>query len=303
MHTFERIIETSDKQPAAAARRPERSQPGERPKPGERPEARPRSPEQARAIHESYRQQQPPEARAQAQAYEARLFRQNERAMRDALERAEVHRPDRPGVHSAYDKLQGQLGESCYHYSHGGGVGLVNDLNAELGKHSAVFDSTSPREMASLKTHLSEKKGAAEAAYAKDLRGLVGAQDSHKHDLVVDKLWEMRQAGGREWARAEAILPPSVAGARSPAEMKTALIDESTLRIPADQVEATRAHVVRNAMRNPELYGIDPNASPQEMNMRANMLAMKVRPLADGLTSHDLRVMTRELYRHKFGPA
>lgn len=303
MNPYERVIEMSDKRPAEA-RRPERpGTGGERSKPEQRPEARPRSPEQARAIHDAYRNQMPAEAQTRNQTHESRVFGQNERAMRDALERAEVHRPDRPGVHSAYSKLQGQLGESCYHYSRGGGVGLVNDLNTELGKHNAVFDSTSAREMASIKTHLSEKNPKAHYAYAQDLREMVGAQDSHKHDAVTGKLWTMKQAGGREWARAEATLPSSVAGARSPAEMKTALIDESALRIPVDQVDATRAHVIKSAMRDPELYGIDPNTPPSEREMRANMLAMKVRPLADGVTSHDLRVMTRELYQRKFGPA
>jgi len=89
--------------------------------------------------------------------------------------------------------------------------------------------------------------------------------------------------------------------ARSPEAMKTALVDESALRIPADQVQPTRDHVVRNAMRHPEKYGIDPNAPPAEREMRANMLAMKVRPLADNLTSHDLRLMSRECYLRRFG--
>ncbi len=54
-------------------------------------------------------------------------------------------------------------------------------------------------------------------------------------------------------------------------------------------------------MRHPEKYGIDPNARLPEREMRANMLAMKVRPLADNLTSHDLRLMSRECYLRRFG--
>jgi hypothetical protein len=276
-----------EKKPDIAPRRPEQPPPEQR--------ARPTARDQK--VHEAYKAQRAPGDRA----YEAALFERNERVMRDTVERAEVIKPDKAGKYTAHNKMQGQLAESAYHYANGGAVGLVNDLNADLGKHNAVFDSSSSRELTSIKTHLSEKNPNAQYAYAKDLRGMVGAQDSHKHDKVTDKLWEMKKAGGREWARVETILPRSVAEARSPAAMKTALIDESTLRIPADQVQPTRDHVARSAMRSPELYGIDPRAPLAEREMRANMLALKVKPLAEGLTSHDLRLMARRCYQDKCG--
>lgn len=232
-------------------------------------------------------------------AYETRLFKNNERAMRDTVENAEVRNPDKANKRYGYHKIQGKLGESLHHYHNGGGIGLVNDLNNELGTHSEVFDSSSSREMASIKTHLSNDK-TAPGTYAQDLREMVRAQNSHKHDALTEKLWVKREAGGREWAKAKTQLPESVAEASTRAEMKTALVDEAVLRIPADQVQATRDHVVRNAMRSPELYGIDAKAPPAERQMRANMLAMKVRPLAEGISSHDLRVMTRECYQRRF---
>jgi hypothetical protein len=280
------IAEKVEKPPDMDIRRPEKHQ-VERARPSARD----------LKVHEAYNAQRDPEKRA----YEAQLFKRNERAMRHTVETAEVIQPDKAGKHAAVDKIQGQIGESVHHYNNGGAIGLVNDLNNDLGKHNALFDSSSSRELTSIKTHLSEKNQNAPAAYAKDLREMVGAQDDHKHDMVTGKLWEMRKNDGREWDRAEAILPPSVTQARTPEAMKSAIIDEAVLRIPSDQVAATRAHVVRNAMRSPELYGIDPKAPPLEREMRANMLAMKVRPLAEGVTSHDLRVMTRQCYQNKFG--
>lgn len=282
------VAEKVDKPKAAEATRPEAKK--------DAPE-RARPTERDRRVHEAYKAQRDPAERA----HETQLFKDNERAMRHTVDTAEVIRPDKGAKHAAHDKIQGQLAESVYHYKHGGAVGLVNDLNAEVGKHNALFDSSSSRELTSIKTHLSEKNANAPAAYAGDLREMVGAQDGHKHDLLTNKLWEMRQNGGREWARAEAVLPRSVAEARTPEAMKTALADESALRIPADQVQPTRDHVVRNAMRHPDKYGLDPNAPLSEREMRANMLAMKVRPLADGLTAHDLRLMTRHCYQQKFG--
>lgn len=282
------IIEKVEKPKAADVPRPKRE--------GDAAErARPTA--RDRQVHEAIKAQRP-EAKA---AYQEALFQRNERAMRHTVETAEVIKPDKAAQYSAHNKIQGQVAESAYHYTHGGAVGLVNDLNTAVGKHNAIYDTSSSREVASIKTHLSEKNKNAPGTYARDLRKMVGELDGQKHDKLSNQLWEKKQAGGREWARAEAVLPPEVVGARTPEAMKTALIDKSALRIPADQVQPTRDHVVRNAMRHPETYGIDPKAPPVEREMRATMLAMKIKPLADNLTSHDLRLMSRECYQRRFG--
>lgn len=233
-------------------------------------------------------------------AYEKALYDRNDKAMRHAADTAEV---SAVGSRTDYGKIQGTLAEGLHHYSRGGAIGLVHDVNAELGNHNPVFDASSSRELTSIKTHLSEKNRNAPGSYASDLREMVGAQDSHKVDGFADKLWTMKQSGGEEWRRAETFLPSGVRGARSPAEMRAAVVDEAVLRIPTDQVEPTRQYVIRNAQRYPEVYGLDPLATPKELEVRANMLAMKIKPIADGVTSHDMRVMTRQCYQNRYGYA
>lgn len=233
-------------------------------------------------------------------AYEKTLYGRNEKAMGHARDAAEV---SAAGSRIDYGKIQGTLGEGLHHYSRGGAIGLVHDVNAELGNHNPVFDASSSRELTSIKTHLSEKNRNAPGSYAHDLREMVGAQDSHKVDGFADKLWAMKRAGGEEWRRAETFLPGGVRAARSPAEMRAATVDEAVLRIPADQVEPTRQYVIRNAQRYPEVYGLDPRATPDELETRANMMAMKIKPIADGVTSHDMRIMTRQCYQNQYGRA
>lgn len=273
---------------------PERARPVERARPAE--QARP---ERVRPADKPIRHPEARSARAPENLpAEKALFAKNERAMRYAVENAACSPNAGAGD---IRKLQGSLGEGLHHYSRGGGIGLVHDLNTDLGRNNAVFDASSRQELTSIKTHLRAKESAAANAYANDLREMVGAQDSHKVNGAADRLWAMKEQGGERWRRAETFLPQGVREARTPEQMRAAVVDEAALRIPADQVEAARACVVRNAMRHPETYGLDPLSGPAEREAQANMMAMKIKPLADSVTSHDLRLMTRQCYQKRYG--
>lgn len=227
-------------------------------------------------------------------AAEQKMFADNEPAMRYGREAAHL---SPAGSQTDYGKLQGALGEGLHHYSNGGAFGFVNDLNDKIGKNNPGFDSSSRKELTSIKTHLSEKRSDLSDRYASDLRTMVGAKEGQKLDKFTDRVWQMKAEGGQKWYEAKAVLPAGVVNAESPAAMRTAVVDEAVLRIPADHVGQARDYVLRNAQRHPAVYGLDPTADATERETRANMLAMKIQPLADSVTSQDISRMTRANYQ------
>ena len=78
------------------------------------------------------------------------------------------------------------------------------------------------------------------------------------------------------------------------------MVDDAVMRIPADQVEPARAYIVRVATKRPELYGLDPNLAPAELDLQAHLLAGKIKALAPAVTAHDIRLMTGHGYRQRF---
>lgn len=215
--------------------------------------------------------------------------------MGQALEDAEVIRP---GI-VAYRKLSGALGESLYQWEHGGRVGLVRDLNSAVGNHLELLDASSPQELTSIKAYVTGRQDP-RGNYASALRELIGEKEPQKLNALSDKLWKMKQEEALQWKRAEAGLPENIVRAQSPMEMRAAIVDTATMRIPDDHVVPVREHVYRCAVANPENYGISPDQEPSQIESKARLLTLKVRSLAEGTTSRDIKIMSAELYKRKF---
>lgn len=213
-----------------------------------------------------------------------------------AAEHAEVQQRGLVG----YRKVSGAVGEGVYLSANGGSIGLVNDLNERLGNHCKLFDGCSPQEMASIKTYVTGREDPS-GRYTHALREMVGQVEPQKLDGLAQELWDIRQQEPERWAAMRDQLPPSLAQAEDVASMRSRLVDDAVMRIPADHVEGARAHVLRNAVKRPELYGIDASLSKEQIEGQAVMLANKIRPLAPDVNGHDLRVMAGHAYRKRFG--
>lgn len=227
---------------------------------------------------------------------EQTLFKIHDKAMGQSLRDAEIIQP---GL-TAYRKLSGSLGESLYQWERGGRVGLVRDLNVELGNHLRLLDASSPQELASIKTYVTGR-GDPRGNYTAALRELLGSRNPHKLDALATRLLQMKGEGDPRWRRAVTGLPAVVAQAESPAEMRAAIVDSAVMRIPHDQVAGVREYVYQRALTVPSAFGLAPNLRGAALEAQANLLALKVQPLCERADALEIRRMARELYWRKFG--
>jgi hypothetical protein len=194
-----------------------------------------------------------------------------------------------------YDSLCGTLGEELAVR----GIGGAN-LDSMVKKNFEVFDVTTPDEIASVKSHVVGNIDNAIGNYAKDLRCAMGISEEAKYEVPVNSLLEAKN-NPEQWEVLKASLPEGIQEASTPEEMRFAIQEASTLRIPVDHVEQVREYLDKVVPKNPELYGIPADLSEEEFKVHMDALKDRVRPIAEGITSHDMRVANRELFQQRFG--
>ncbi len=163
-----------------------------------------------------------------------------------------------------------------------------------------MFDAVNHEEIASVKTHIIGQEENAIANYAKDLRATLGLveDEQEKLDKAANSLWEARSDADK-WKFLSANMPEAIRNASSQEELKEALKETASLRIPADHVEKVREYLDRVAQKEPELYGLPNDSSSEEFASALDDLKARVLPINEGLTAHEMRLAAKEIYQRK----
>jgi hypothetical protein len=194
---------------------------------------------------------------------------------------------------SLYSDACGTLGEELCVRANG-----LNRLDETLKNNTPVFDASSDTELASVKAHIVGNEENAIGNYAHDLRSAMGLVDEDTFTKAATTLWDAR-ADPEKWSYLQEHLPEKVCNAASIEELAEAMRESATLRVPADHVDKINEYLDRVAEKNPKLYGIDPETSPEEMQAKIDALKARVLPIAEGVTAHDMRVSARDVFRTK----
>jgi hypothetical protein len=194
---------------------------------------------------------------------------------------------------SVYSDACGTLGEELCIRANG-----FNGLDETLTNNSPVFDASSESELASVKAHIVGNEEIAIGNYAHDLRAAMGLVDEETFDKAVNATWEAH-TDPEKWGYLQSHLPEAVCNAATVEELRAAMQDASTLRIPADHVEKVQEYLDRVVAKNPELYGIDPDSGEQEFQAKLDALKARVMPIAENVTAHDMRVAARDVFQTK----
>lgn len=200
----------------------------------------------------------------------------------------------------SYRKICGSIGESMHMDANGGSIGLLHDLNETLGNHVRIFDASSPKEITSIKTYITGKDPI--GGYTRAFREMLGLVEPQKLDTLAQKLWEIKTKDSTKWWEIQHQLPVKVANANSQQEIRDALVNSSIMRIPSDQVDGVRESIVNSIIKqsNGRLYGIEPTSSSDLLESRTRLLIGKIQPLADGVKSRDLRMLSGDAYKARF---
>ena len=126
----------------------------------------------------------------------------------------------------------------------------------------------------------------------------MGLVDEETFDKAVNATWEAH-TDPEKWGYLQSHLPEAVCNAATVEELRAAMQDASTLRIPADHVEKVQEYLDRVVAKNPELYGIDPDSGEQEFQAKLDALKARVMPIAENVTAHDMRVAARDVFQTK----
>lgn len=194
-----------------------------------------------------------------------------------------------------YNDLCGTLGEELAVRSTGGA-----SLDTMLKNNSEIFDVTNPNEYVSVKSHIVGDVDTAVGNYARDLRETLGLTHEEKFDKAVNSLLEAKNEP-EQWEVLQESLPPGLRDASTPEEIRSAIQEVATLRVPIDHVEKVHEYLDRVVPKNPELYGIPADLPDEEFQLHLDTLKDRVRPIAEDVTSHDMRVSSRDLFQQRFG--
>jgi hypothetical protein len=192
-----------------------------------------------------------------------------------------------------YNDSVGTLGEELAVKTTGG-----VSLDSTIINNFENYDLINTNEIASVKSHIVGNEKTAMGNYAQDLRGALGLLEEHKLDVATERLWEVKNDPGK-WEQLGQTMPAAVCDAASLEEMKESLKATSCIRVPADHVGKVQEYLDRVVPKDPELYGIPPDASQEEIASRLTDLKSRVRPIAEGVTAHDMRIAAKEIYQRK----
>jgi hypothetical protein len=194
-----------------------------------------------------------------------------------------------------YSDACGTLGEQIAMRANG-----LASLDDSVKHNFETFDLCGEKELASVKSHIVGNEDNAIGEYAQDLRTAMGLRETGKFDTAATRLLDSRNEPD-QWEYLKQNLPEAVRNASSLEEIQEAMNKTATLRVPADHVKKVHDYLDEVVPANPELYGIDVPKDDPGFKARLQELKDRVRPIAEGVTAHDMRVEARSVFRGKLG--
>ncbi len=165
----------------------------------------------------------------------------------------------------------------------------------DLNKYIEQFpwaDGATHDEIQQIKSHVNMSQEKAIPVYAKDLRMALGIDEKSKIAQAVESLGWLRSTD--MWEEISKSLPPEVANAQDPIILKNSLLEKITLRIPFEDVEKVKDYVRRNALENPEQYGLG-----KPPNETIEKLLNRIQPIGLNIDNQQMRLMSKVIFQEK----
>ncbi len=176
------------------------------------------------------------------------------------------------------DSVRQRVGTILAHESRPGTI----DLRQECRGAFPIYDLSDRQYVSAVRHYPRYADGSPlVAAYADDLRTIMGRNPAQPVNRTAEYLWQVKETHPRLWQQIERSLPPELARASDQQTMTHALIQHGRLLIPADHVRPTRQYLADH----PELIGLaGTDANPAAIDA----VTRRIQPIKHWLSSTEI---------------